>query len=661
MEKKTKHQPQPRSAKPANLTGIPVQLKREMERRSGLSFDDVRVHYNSDMPARIGALAYTQGNRVHIGPGQERHLPHELGHVVQQKLGIVQDGKTMAAGRKLNTDPVLERQADDFARGNVPIRQALLARARPNSPAGAWIQRKAAVGVTLSTVSQERFWASELKVDTLTFGGREDPHLPILRTDTRGGMKLEENSDTQGAHTFADAFVKKHQKDVVKGLPLSEALEFYAFLVDQLEKREIGQEATDLSGFDPVLALPLAARENESAVKRAGEFREAYVQALLKRRALCLQKIELLRRSLDGMQSGPARPMTVWNVLFKHLVSSYNQAYALGSLSTVGVGTSGRGEASGLYALKQEKLQQRFHDLGISKSGGTESKSIESKIMGHLLDLDFADKFFAPACAHIGSGSLKETLQHDFQTMMEQIRKNRSLNASNSRHSYVDLLRYYTQLPVASLDARTPKLYSVPEQAKEDGQARGTVDPKGKTQLDYNGIFAFLRNAFTFFANLENYAALFALDEFTIRMLPLEKLCGIETLDAAARQEQVNELAETAELAEPQEIFGDYEGQAFDDWSFDSKAETFSALTALLPIAVPWCRTLNISNGIYLITPFPQGMEDVNQWISIVHKNARSLAETVYPDEFPDQQEKDMISLRREPKEPENERYEEDL
>lgn len=172
---------------------------------------------------------------------------------------------------------------------------------------------------------------------------------------------------------------------------------------------------------------------------------------------------------------------------------------------------------------------------------------------------------------------------------------------------------------------------------------------------------AFLRNAFTFFANLENYAALFALDEFTIRMLPLEKLCGIETLDAAARQEQVNELAETAELAEPQEIFGDYEGQAFDDWSFDSKAETFSALTALLPITVPWCRTLNISNGIYLITPFPQGMEDVDQWISIVHKNARSLAETVYPDEFPDQQEKDMISLRREPKEPENERYEEDL
>ena len=35
--------------------------------------------YNSDKPRKIGALAYTQGTQVHIGPGQERHLRHELG------------------------------------------------------------------------------------------------------------------------------------------------------------------------------------------------------------------------------------------------------------------------------------------------------------------------------------------------------------------------------------------------------------------------------------------------------------------------------------------------------------------------------------------------------------------------------------------------------
>ena len=72
-----------------NMTGIPTQMKLDFEQRSGLSFDDVRVHYNSAKPRRIGALAYTQIPQVHIGPGQERDLRHELGHVVQQKRGIV--------------------------------------------------------------------------------------------------------------------------------------------------------------------------------------------------------------------------------------------------------------------------------------------------------------------------------------------------------------------------------------------------------------------------------------------------------------------------------------------------------------------------------------------------------------------------------------------
>lgn len=94
-----------------NPTGIPTQMKLDFEGRSGLSFDDVRVNYNSPKPAQFQALAYTQGSRVYLGPGQERHLKHELGHVVQQKLGIVRaDG--YARGVPVNKDPTLERQAD---------------------------------------------------------------------------------------------------------------------------------------------------------------------------------------------------------------------------------------------------------------------------------------------------------------------------------------------------------------------------------------------------------------------------------------------------------------------------------------------------------------------------------------------------------------------
>lgn len=100
-----------------NRTGIPAQLKERLEQSTGISLDDVRVHYNSALPARLDAWAYTKGNEVEIGPGQERHLPHELGHVVQQKLGAVRANAKHSSGVALNTDPVLEHQADEIGAG----------------------------------------------------------------------------------------------------------------------------------------------------------------------------------------------------------------------------------------------------------------------------------------------------------------------------------------------------------------------------------------------------------------------------------------------------------------------------------------------------------------------------------------------------------------
>jgi len=112
MESKLQRQ-EPKKARTdkPDLTGIPAQMKTDFERRSGLSFDDVRVHYNSDKPAQMQALAYTQGTQVYVGPGQERHLPHELGHVIQQKTGKVRP--TRYIGRMpVNDQPQLEREAD---------------------------------------------------------------------------------------------------------------------------------------------------------------------------------------------------------------------------------------------------------------------------------------------------------------------------------------------------------------------------------------------------------------------------------------------------------------------------------------------------------------------------------------------------------------------
>lgn len=101
----------------ANLTGMPNQLKSGVEALSGMDMSDVRVHRNSDKPAQLNALAYAQGNQIHLGPGQEQHLPHEAWHVVQQRQGRVQATIQMAGlGVEVNDDVGLEREAELMGR-----------------------------------------------------------------------------------------------------------------------------------------------------------------------------------------------------------------------------------------------------------------------------------------------------------------------------------------------------------------------------------------------------------------------------------------------------------------------------------------------------------------------------------------------------------------
>lgn len=102
----------PRQPAAPRANGLPEPLKTNMEAMSGLALDDVRVHRNSSEPAALGALAFTQGAEIHLGAGQERHLPHEAWHVVQQKQGRVQATRQLKSGVALNDHPGLEREAD---------------------------------------------------------------------------------------------------------------------------------------------------------------------------------------------------------------------------------------------------------------------------------------------------------------------------------------------------------------------------------------------------------------------------------------------------------------------------------------------------------------------------------------------------------------------
>ncbi|GHU90257.1 hypothetical protein FACS1894155_08370 [Bacteroidia bacterium] len=95
----------------SNNTGLSDNLKTGIEYLSGYNMDDIKVHYNSDKPAQLQALAYAQGTDIHIAPGQEKHLPHEVWHVVQQKQGRVQPVMQLQ-GMNINDNDELEREAD---------------------------------------------------------------------------------------------------------------------------------------------------------------------------------------------------------------------------------------------------------------------------------------------------------------------------------------------------------------------------------------------------------------------------------------------------------------------------------------------------------------------------------------------------------------------
>jgi hypothetical protein len=90
-----------------NRTGLPDRLKAGIENLSGVAMDDVRVHYNSAKPARLQALAFTQGADIHVAPGQEKHLPHETWHAGFRLKPMLQ-----MKGVAIDDDAGLERATD---------------------------------------------------------------------------------------------------------------------------------------------------------------------------------------------------------------------------------------------------------------------------------------------------------------------------------------------------------------------------------------------------------------------------------------------------------------------------------------------------------------------------------------------------------------------
>lgn len=177
-----------------NRTGMPGQLKAGIEALSGMNMDHVRVHYNSDRPAQLQALAYAQGSDIHLAPGQEQHLPHEAWHVVQQAQGRVRPTMQMQGGVQVNDDAGLEREADVMGGRAVMAGHSPTFTETPSGPQGGAGIAQRAVGIVqrATHISYKQgnlhYWAG---------GGHWRDYAVGLKTDAM----LDPNDPKTGSRT----------------------------------------------------------------------------------------------------------------------------------------------------------------------------------------------------------------------------------------------------------------------------------------------------------------------------------------------------------------------------------------------------------------------------------------------------------------------------
>ena len=225
-------EPPPEDDKPIqrqpNKTGLPDRLKAGVEHLSGVSMDDVRVHYNSSKPAPLQALAYTQGTEIHVGPGQEKHLPHEAWHAAQQKQGRVKP-TIQAKAVAINDDADLEKEADVMGakamqmkttqrQGNLEEEESLHGMLEPVRPETALLTRE----------------ASSYGAQALNARSAPIQRTPVEKSDDDITYRVDLSVD------FLDARVESDEEHVTLEFPV--IIDAKGFEADGLDLRDRGEE-----------------------------------------------------------------------------------------------------------------------------------------------------------------------------------------------------------------------------------------------------------------------------------------------------------------------------------------------------------------------------------------------------------------------------------
>lgn len=186
---------------------LPKDLQFGVEQLSGEDLSNVRVHRDSPEPEKLDAHAYTQGEDIHLAPGQEKHLPHEAWHVVQQKQGRVQP-TLQKKNALINDNSGLEREADTMGARAAQMKPKDSTSAKKNTSRfaarNAVIQRAMKFEAQIFDNNVYKDDGKQVNILPRKYGPRDY----LVRNNS--GLRLE--SETHGQLEFETTWEKKWSK-----------------------------------------------------------------------------------------------------------------------------------------------------------------------------------------------------------------------------------------------------------------------------------------------------------------------------------------------------------------------------------------------------------------------------------------------------------------
>lgn len=224
------------NASAADAGGLPAGLRFGVEQLSGFDLSAVRVVRGSSLPAKYGAFAFAKGMEIHLAPGHEDKLAHEVWHLIQQWRGLVK-ATHIVDGHAVNKDPRLEEDADRMGAQAESIHTPTSDRQTLRQPAPQDVLQRLAVQISLEKeekIVEEIDENNKIQLDLVQEDQKAKPNYTISQVAIVGRPE-KAFSNSMGDHTTAFSVHQKGLQVALKNKTVKEAADHISKLYNDLK------------------------------------------------------------------------------------------------------------------------------------------------------------------------------------------------------------------------------------------------------------------------------------------------------------------------------------------------------------------------------------------------------------------------------------------